>query len=48
MLLVAGVANDSEALQRYRRHRLDITLMDLLLPDSSGIQAFLEPRAILE
>jgi CheY-like chemotaxis protein len=48
MLLVAEAANGSEALQRFRHSRADITLMDLRLPDSSGIEAFLEPRAVLE
>jgi CheY-like chemotaxis protein len=48
MLLVAEAANDSEALQRFRQHGPDVTLMDLRLPDSSWIEAFLEPRAMLE
>jgi CheY-like chemotaxis protein len=48
MLLVTEAAIDSEALQRFRQHRPDVTLMDLRLPDSSGIEAFLEPRAMLE
>ena len=48
MLLVAEAANGSEALQRFRQYRPDITLMDLRLPDSSAIEAFLEPQAMLE
>jgi CheY-like chemotaxis protein len=48
MLLVAEAANDIEALQWFRQVRPDVTLMDLRLPDSSGIEAFLEPRAKLE
>jgi len=48
MLLVAEAANGSEALRRFRQHRPDVTLMDLRLPDSSGIEAFLEPLEMLE
>ena len=48
MLLVAEAANGSEALQRFRQYRSDVALMDLRLPDSSGIEAFLEPQAMLE
>jgi CheY-like chemotaxis protein len=48
MLLVAEAANDNEALRRFRQHRPDVTLMDPRLPESSGIEAFLEPRVMLE
>jgi CheY-like chemotaxis protein len=48
MLLVAEAANGSEALQRFRQCRPDVTLMDPRLPDSGRIEAFLEPRAMLE
>jgi DNA-binding NarL/FixJ family response regulator len=37
MLLVAEAANGREALQRFREHQPDVTLMDLRLPDMSGI-----------
>jgi CheY-like chemotaxis protein len=48
MLLAAEAANGSETLQRFRQYGPDITLMDLRLSDSRGIEAFLEPRAILD
>jgi DNA-binding NarL/FixJ family response regulator len=44
MLLVAEAASGGEALQRFREHRPDITLMDLRLPDSSGIEAMIAIR----
>jgi len=37
MSLVAAVSNGREAIETFRRLRPDITLMDLQLPDSSGI-----------
>jgi DNA-binding NarL/FixJ family response regulator len=45
MLLVAEAASGGEALQRFREHRPDVTLMDLRLPDSSGIEAMTAIRA---
>jgi DNA-binding NarL/FixJ family response regulator len=36
MLLVAQAANAVEAVAEFRRHRPDVTLMDLRLPGSSG------------
>jgi DNA-binding NarL/FixJ family response regulator len=54
MVLVAEAASGAEALQSFRDHRPDVTLMDLRLPDSSGIEAirairaqFTEARVIL-
>jgi len=44
MLLVADAASGSEALQKYREHRPDVTLMDLRLPDISGIDAMIAIR----
>jgi DNA-binding NarL/FixJ family response regulator len=44
MLLVAEAASGGEALQRFREHRPDVTLMDLRLPDSSGIEAMIAIR----
>ncbi|HSS79231.1 MAG TPA: response regulator transcription factor, partial [Thermoanaerobaculia bacterium] len=37
MLLVAEAANGFEALQRFREHLPDVTLMDIRLPDRNGI-----------
>src|SRR5579862_2250860 len=44
MLLVADAASGSEALLKFREHRPDITLMDLRLPDLSGIDAMIAIR----
>jgi len=45
MSVVAEAANAGEALQRFREHRPDVTLMDLRLPDGSGIDAMIAIRA---
>src|ERR1700677_3332890 len=45
MLLVSQAATGTEAIQQYRRHRPDVTLMDLRLPDLSGIDAMIAIRA---
>jgi len=39
LALVAEASNGREAVQRFRQHRPDVTLMDLRLPDMSGIDA---------
>ena len=39
MLLVAEASTAEEAIQQFRKHRPDVTLMDLRLPDKSGIEA---------
>jgi DNA-binding NarL/FixJ family response regulator len=44
MILVAEAASGVEALQKFREHRPDITLMDLSLPDSNGIEAMIAIR----
>src|SRR5580692_1329665 len=45
LALVAQAANGKEAIQYYREHRPDVTLMDLRLPDLSGIDAMIAIRA---
>jgi len=45
MLLVAEAADGREAVQRFREHRPDVTLMDLRLPDMSGIDALAAIRS---
>src|SRR5215510_904495 len=45
MLLAAEASNGREALQRFREHTPDVTLMDLRLPDMSGIDAMTAIRA---
>jgi DNA-binding NarL/FixJ family response regulator len=44
MLLVAQAANAEEALAQFRRHRPDITLMDLRLPGTNGADALIAIR----
>ena len=39
MTLVAEGSNGLEAIQQYRAHRPDITLMDLQMPEMSGLDA---------
>jgi DNA-binding NarL/FixJ family response regulator len=45
MLLVSQAASGTEAIQQYREHQPDVTLMDLRLPDLSGIDAMIAIRA---
>jgi DNA-binding NarL/FixJ family response regulator len=44
MLLIADASSGSEALQKFREHQPDVTLMDLRLPDVSGIDAMIAIR----
>jgi DNA-binding NarL/FixJ family response regulator len=39
MKLIAEASNGREALEQFRRHRPDITLMDLQMPEMGGIDA---------
>ena len=39
MQIVAQASNGREAIERFREHKPDVTLMDLRLPDMSGIDA---------
>lgn len=45
MELVGQAATGAEALALYRKHQPDVTLMDLRLPDMSGIDALIAIRA---
>ncbi len=45
MLLVAEAATGREALQRFREHQPDVTLLDLRLPDMSGIDTLIAIRS---
>lgn len=45
MMLVPEASNGREAIQRFRQHRPDVTLMDLRLPDMSGIETMIAIRA---
>ena len=44
MLLVAEASDGREAILKYREHQPDVTLMDLRLPDMSGIDAIVAIR----
>jgi DNA-binding NarL/FixJ family response regulator len=44
MSVIAEAATSAEAVQRFREHRPDVTLMDLRLPDASGIDAMIAIR----
>ena len=39
MALVAEASNGREAIQQFRKHRPDITLMDLQMPEMNGLDA---------
>jgi DNA-binding NarL/FixJ family response regulator len=45
MTLVSQAANGAEAILQYRRYRPDVTLMDLRMPDLSGIDTMIAIRA---
>src|SRR5277367_4176606 len=45
MTMVSQAANGADGIQEYRRHKPDVTLMDLRLPDLSGIDALIAIRA---
>jgi len=44
MQLVAEASPGREAVQEFRTHRPDITLMDLQMPDMSGVEAIIAIR----
>ncbi|HSU32483.1 MAG TPA: response regulator transcription factor [Bryobacteraceae bacterium] len=45
MILVAEAANGREAIQQFRAHRPDITLMDLQMPEMNGLDATIAIRS---
>jgi len=45
MQLVSQAASGNDAVRQFREHRPDVTLMDLRLPDISGIDAMMAIRA---
>ena len=44
MVMVGQAATGEEGLREFREHRPDVTLMDLRLPDISGIDALIAIR----
>jgi len=44
MCLVAEASNGREAVQQFRAHRPDITLMDLQMPEMNGLEALMAIR----
>jgi DNA-binding NarL/FixJ family response regulator len=45
MSLIGEAATGREALQQFRTHRPDITLMDLMMPEMNGLDAIIAIRA---
>ena len=45
LTLVAEAGNGREAIERFRSHRPDVTLMDLQMPDMTGLDAIAAIRA---
>jgi DNA-binding NarL/FixJ family response regulator len=45
MVVAAQASTGRDAIQQFRQHRPDVTLMDLRLPDISGIDAMIAIRA---
>jgi DNA-binding NarL/FixJ family response regulator len=44
MLIVGEASNGREAIQQFRAHRQDVTLMDLQMPEMSGVDATIAIR----
>ena len=44
MTLVAEASNGREAIQQFRAHRPDVTLMDLQMPEMNGLDALIAIR----
>jgi DNA-binding NarL/FixJ family response regulator len=45
MQLVAEATNGTEGIEKFRKHRPDVTLMDLRLPDMSGVDSLIAIRS---
>jgi len=45
MMMSASASSGAEAIQKFREHKPDVTLMDLRLPDMSGIDSLIAIRA---
>jgi DNA-binding NarL/FixJ family response regulator len=45
MKVIAQAANANDAVEQFRKHKPDVTLMDLRLPDKSGVETMIDIRA---
>ncbi len=45
MILIGEASNGQEAIEQFRLHRPDVTLMDLQMPSMSGIDAIIAIRS---
>ncbi len=45
MRMIAQASNGHDAIRKFRQHRPDVTLMDVRLPDISGIEAMIAIRS---
>ena len=45
MELVAQASTGREAIEQFRRHQPDVTLMDLQMPDITGMEMSMSPRS---
>jgi len=41
MTLIAEASNGREAIEQFRKHRPDVTLMDLQMPEMNGVDAMI-------
>ena len=44
MIIVAQAANGREAIQHFRTHHPDVTLMDIQMPDMNGLDTLMAIR----
>ena len=44
MNVIAEAANGRDAIQQFRQHRPDITLMDIQMPEMNGLEAIIAIR----
>ena len=47
MTLVAEASNGRDAIQQFRAHQPDVTLMDLRMPEMNGIDAIIDRKSVV-